>query len=240
MVAIAAAWATSAGATADADGGGSAGSDLEAASVAIPGTPGAAAQDDSTLYRHTALRSVRADAVATASTTCNGCGAQAATLQVVYARNARTLTADTVAAAWSTCTGCHAVALSLQIVVTRSPGIVTAANRALALNAACIGCSTRAAAIQIIVVSPSGRDLSFASRVRSEALRDQLLAQLRAQPSAQVAGPAGRVAGNAAVAAGNAPAVPAAIMTTTQEIQATVAADLAATSASHDIQLRIQ
>ena len=210
-------------------------SDLETASVAIPGTPGANAQDESTLYRRANSHAVRADSVATATSDCDGCSASAITLQIVYAHNARALTADNVATAWSTCTNCRATALSVQVVIGRQAGMITAANRSLALNAACVGCETTAAAIQIILVSPSLREPSGSALARSEALRDELEAQLHLAPrarSARPATPTGRAAPTAPV--------PPAISATTEQIQSILSADLGAISARHDIQLHTQ
>jgi hypothetical protein len=213
--------------------------DIESASAAIPLKPGATAQDESTRYRRVNARNVRADSVATATSNCDGCSASSATLQIVYARYARTLTADNVATAWSTCKNCSSSAVSLQVVVVRPGGTITAANRSTAVNVACVGCKTNAAAIQIVILAPSRHDPSQSALVRCQGLRDELLAELHAaqpQSRARSAVPASP-GGQAAPTTGP---VPPAMVSTTQQIQSILASDLGATSARHDIQLRTQ
>ena len=212
--------------------------DVESASSAIPGAPGATARDESIRYRQVNARTVRADSVATATSSCDGCTASTVTLQFLYARNARTLTANNVAVAWSSCTNCSATALSVQVVIAHRAGTITAGNRSLSLNVVCAGCNSSAAAIQIIIVTPSHRDPSQAALARSEDLRAQLLAELHALPqsrarSAVPATPNGRTAPTTAP-------VPPSMVNTTQQIQTILARDLGATSARHDIQLRTQ
>jgi hypothetical protein len=211
---------------------------VESASSAIPGAPGATAQDESIRYRQVNARTVRADSVATATSSCDGCTASTVTLQFLYARNARTLTANNVAVAWSSCTNCSATALSVQVVIAHRAGTITAGNRSLSLNVVCAGCNSSAAAIQIVIVTPSHRDPSQAALARSEDLRAQLLAELHALPqsrarSAVPATPNGRAAPTTAP-------VPPSMVTTTEQIQTILALDLGATSARHDIQLRTQ
>jgi hypothetical protein len=212
--------------------------DVESASSAIPGAPGATAQDESIRYRQINARTVRADSVATATSSCDGCTASTVTLQFIYARNARTLTANNVAVAWSSCTNCSATALSVQVVIAHRAGTVTAGNRSLSLNVVCAGCNSSAAAIQIVIVTPSHRDPSQAALARSEDLRAQLLAELHALPlsrarSAVPATPNGRATPTTAP-------VPPSMVNTTEQIQTILARDLGATSARHDIQLRTQ
>lgn len=212
--------------------------DIESASAAIPVKPGATAQDESTRYRRVNARNVRADSVATATSNCDGCSASSATLQIVYARYARTLAADNVATAWSTCKNCSSSAVSLQVVVVRPGGTITAANRSTAFNVACVGCKTNAAAIQIVIVAPSRHDPSQSALVRCQGLRDELLAELHAQPqsrarSAVPASPGGPAAPTTAP-------VPPAMVSTTAQIQSILASDLGATSARNDIQLHAQ
>ncbi len=212
--------------------------DVESASSAIPGAPGATAQDESIRYRRVNARTVRADSVATAMSSCDGCTASTVTLQFIYARNVRTLTANNVAVAWSSCTNCSATALSLQVVIAHHAGTVTAGNRSLSLNVVCAGCNSSAAAIQIVIVTPSHREPSQAALARSEDFRAELLAELHALPlsrarSAVPATPNGRAASTTAP-------VPPSMVNTTEQIQTILARDLGATSARHDIQLRIQ
>src|SRR5207245_8001905 len=154
---------------------------IEAASAAIPAQAGDTSNDLSVHVDRPGRRTVRASAVATSSATCDGCSASAVTMQVIYARTLRTLRIDNVAAAWSSCTGCRSAALSLQVVITRRAGVITAGNRALAVNAGCLGCLTAAAAVQIVVESPSNRELTKADLNGLESLRMQLQAQLAAQ-----------------------------------------------------------
>ena len=102
----------------------------------------------------------------------------------------------------------------------------------------CAGCNSNAAAIQIVIVTPSHRDPSQAALARSEDLRAQLLAELHALPlsrarSAVPATPNGRAAPTTAP-------VPPSMVNTTEQIQSILARDLGATSARHDIQLRTQ
>jgi hypothetical protein len=212
--------------------------DVESASSAIPVAPGTTAQDESIRYRRVNARILRADSAATATSSCDGCTASTVTLQFIYARNSRTLTVNNVAVAWSSCTKCSATALSLQVVIAHQAGRVTAGNRSLSLNVVCAGCNSNAAAIQIVIVTPSHREPSQAALARSEDLRAQLLAELHALPlsrarTAVPASPNGR-------AAPTTPPVPPSMENTTEQIQSILARDLGATSARHDIQLRTQ
>ena len=213
--------------------------DVESTSTAIPLQPGSTAQDESTRFRRVNARTVRADSVATASSSCDGCTASAVTLQMIYARNVRTLTGDNVATAWSTCTNCGATALSVQVVIARQAQTINAANKSLALNVVCVECETKAAAIQIVIVTPSHREPSQAALARGEDLRDELLAELHALPSSAArsavpASPNGRAAGPTTSP------VPPTMLSTTEQIQSIFAKDLGATSARHDIQVRTQ
>jgi hypothetical protein len=235
MVAAVAAVATVSGSSVAGADDGPSRSDIESASTAIPAAPGANIHDESTRYRRTGAHIVRADSVASATSNCDGCFASAKTLQIVYAQNARTFTANNVATAWSTCTNCHSEAMSVQVVIARRAGIVTAGNRSLSFNAACVGCQTKAAAIQIVLVVPSHREPSQTALVRSEELRDQLAAQLHAQlgPPTGVAQPA-----NPNGQAGpTSPPVPPEMAKLTEQIESLLAHDLRASSARHDIKL---
>ncbi len=208
-----------------------------ATAVAIPATPGAQAQADTTRFDRAETRTGKVDGVATTSLTCDGCTGKAQTLQVVYLTRNGTFTADNVAAAWASgCTGCAGWSLSLQVVLARATHQVTAANRALALNASCVNCSTAAAAIQIVVVAPSGRRLSPKAIASVYALRQQLVAELSASPApaqAQAQAP-GQARAQATPAA---PSTTARVTATTNQIQSVLSADLQATSASHDVKV---
>jgi hypothetical protein len=231
------------------------GATLQAASAAVPAHSGDSATATSNQVKRRNGRAVAGSAVATSSSTCDGCSAAAITMQVIYARTARSVTVDNVAAAWSSCQSCTGMALSLQVVIAAHAGIVTANNRSLALNVACMQCATAAAAVQIVIVSPSSRQLSGATLQSIAALRDQLTAELAAQlnPARQAqeppvvsspsrptraypmgmaripdqnVPPVGRVAANPTVTA------------TVAAMQDVLAQNLAAISASHEVDLR--
>jgi hypothetical protein len=218
--------------------GGSAGasgwarSNLEAASAAIPAQAGDNINDLSVHVNRPGSRTIRASAVATGSAICDGCTANAVTMQVIYARSPRVLRIDNVAAAWSSCSGCRAAALSLQVVIARKAGAVTAGNRALAVNAACVDCHTAAMAVQIVIASPSNRELSKADLDGIEALRKQLELQVAAQLGAPQA--KARMLGQSAPRVVPQPALTSAA----NQIQALVTNALGGTSARRDIQVQ--
>jgi hypothetical protein len=200
--------------------------------IAIPATAGDTAGDlSSKVYRVSSGR-VRGSAVATASVICDGCQADAVTMQVLSARAVRTIRVDNVAAAWSSCTGCRGVALSLQVVIARSANQVVANNRSLALNAGCTGCTTVSAAVQLVLISPDNGTLSRHAIDALIALRQQLHAQLLAELATAPTAP-GR-----ALAQGRAPGSPDPITATVLAMQSVAAADVHALSGSHDLQLR--
>jgi hypothetical protein len=213
------------------------GGNLEAASAAIPAQAGDVATDSSNRVERTWGGSVRASAVATSSATCDGCTATAVTMQVIYTRQVRTMTVDNVAAAWSSCTSCSGSALSLQVVIARKAGLVRANNRSLALNVACVQCSTAAAALQVVVIAPSMRELSRRALSEIAALRDQLAAELAAQLAPAPAAQAPR----AQTLAKNTPVTPKAqqaLTGATSRLESVITKDLAATTATHDLQVR--
>lgn len=116
--------------------------------------PGANRVDDAALrVARVTYRRVKADATAHATSTCDGCTADARTLHVVYLDRVTAGTVDNVATAWSRCAGCRATALSVQVVVVRGWSSVRANNRALAVNGDCADCSTASAAFQVVVTS---------------------------------------------------------------------------------------
>ncbi|MGX7677601.1 hypothetical protein ACSMXN_01745 [Jatrophihabitans sp. DSM 45814] len=209
---------------------------LEAASAAIPAQAGDSLNDVSMHVEHPSGRTLRASAVATSSLTCDGCHANAVTLQVIYSRGVRALQADNVAAAWSSCTGCQGSALSLQVVIARRAGTVVAGNRSLAVNATCVNCLTAAAAVQIVVISNSQRELSKQALAQIVALRDQLNAQLQAQITP--APPAPAAAQSARLLPLAAPMVKNSLAAGVGQIQKVLLTDLHATLGSQDIQLR--
>ncbi|MGZ8736704.1 MAG: hypothetical protein ACXWXO_01650 [Nocardioides sp.] len=97
----------------------------------------------------------RADAVATASATCDGCHGAAVAVQVAWVVWGWRLRADNVATAWASCTDCAGDAVSVQLVLLRGPAALTVNNRALAVTTGCAGCTANAAAYQIVVQAPA-------------------------------------------------------------------------------------
>jgi hypothetical protein len=118
-------------------------------------------------------RVVKADTSATASATCDGCHGSAAALQVLYLRHAPATHVDNAAVAWSQCTSCGAQTLSVQLVVLRRGTPLTANNRALATNAACVDCTSTAAAYQLVVVDDQLSRLSPQARADLRAWVDE-------------------------------------------------------------------
>lgn len=208
-----------------------------ATSVAVPAQPGAVVGEHTYRDAVTSSPSVKADAVSTASMTCDGCRATSVAEQIVYARRAHALVADNVATAWSaSCTGCSGWALSLQVVVARSAGAVTAANRSFAADVTCVQCTTSAVAVQIVVVASGARRLSAAARAEVDQLRDQLVAQLDGTPTATIGH-------SRSLAVPNGPGTPTPsdpLTTTASRIQSVVSADLGAVSARHDVQVSVR
>jgi len=125
----------------------------------------------------TAARQVRSNVVAQSSATCDGCAALASTLQVLTLTRASTADVNNVATAWSQCADCDATALAIQVVLAPRLTGLSAANRALALNAACTSCQSAAAAYQFVVVASSHDELTKQAR----GVVDQARAQMRAQ-----------------------------------------------------------
>jgi len=109
---------------------------------------------------HATGRSWEGDAIAQASATCAGCTATAATGQVVVVRTSAKAQSDNVATAWSQCDGCASTALSVQVVLSSSTPTLVVANRAMALNTACAGCTARAAAYQFVVLGAKRSELT--------------------------------------------------------------------------------
>lgn len=124
--------------------------------------------------RETSAPRVRASARAVARSGCDGCTAEAVTLQVLYASGARQVVANNVARASSSCTGCRSAALSVQIVVALRPEQVRAVNASEAVNVSCASCTTTAAAYQFVVAADSRRELSAMTRDVIEQIRTQM------------------------------------------------------------------
>ncbi|HZO68017.1 MAG TPA: hypothetical protein VFB74_23720 [Kribbellaceae bacterium] len=154
--------------------------DLDLASSADPAPPHISDIDLAVSFDRAHGRKVKADAAATASTTCDNCTGKATTVQVIYLGNTRRASTHNVATAWSTsCRDCRATAVSVQLVVMRPGTSLTARNRALAVNAACESCATTSAAYQLIVVTKSAQMLSSDGKARLQALANQLASQLQ-------------------------------------------------------------
>ena len=127
------------------------GSDLVASAQPTAVDPQAADNETATL---TLNRPGKANTVATASATCDGCaGTATATAQVRFLPAAGSIRADNVATAWNAnCENCSAQAVSIQVVTARFAADVTVTNRALAINVACTRCDSTAVAIQYVLV----------------------------------------------------------------------------------------
>lgn len=155
------------------DGNGSRSAEIDAAAAAIPSADTPTVMDHTVETERTGRAGVKAVASAVATSDCDGCDGRATVLQVVHVNGRNDAAADNSAAAWSSCVGCASSAVSVQVVVARDPAVLTANNRALALNVACDGCTTTAAAIQFVVTGENRRDLTAQAR--------ELIAQLEAQ-----------------------------------------------------------
>ncbi len=217
---------------------------LEAASTAIPSRVGATAHGTIWHVQQSRARAVNVDATATSSADCDGCAADAVTLQVVYAGRAGAVVGGNAAVAWTSgCTACRGWALSVQVVVTGSASEEHVGNRALALTAGCRSCAAGAVAVQLVaVVGAAESDGGLSSRALAQivALRDQLAAQL----AASTWPPAGRAPAGRAYPQGRAipgAAAPAqaqgAAATAAADMEAVLASDLGTTATSRDVQV---
>jgi len=160
------------------------GQDLDLVASANPGTPGGSDTDRTAMVERARGKRVQADAVASASATCDGCRGTAAAVQVVYVNKAKKPTADNLANAWSSCSNCRATSVSVQVVVIRPGTTLAARNRAFAVNAACSGCTSAAVAVQFVVVTSKHRAFSRQGRQQLEALANELQAQLSSRTKA--------------------------------------------------------
>jgi hypothetical protein len=160
------------------------GQDFDLVASANPGTTGSTDTDRTAMVERARGKRVQADAVASATATCESCTGTAAAVQVVYVNKAKKGTADNVATAWSSCSNCRATSVSVQIVVVRPGTTITARNRALAVNVACSGCTTAAIAVQFVVVTSKHRTFSRDGRQQLEALARELQAQLSTRTKA--------------------------------------------------------
>ncbi|HEY9334313.1 MAG TPA: hypothetical protein VIQ79_07830 [Kribbella sp.] len=160
------------------------GQDLDLVASANPGTPGGSDTDRTAMVERARGKRAQADAVASASATCDGCRGTAAAVQVVYVNKAKKPTADNLANAWSSCSNCRATSVSVQVVVIRPGTTLAARNRAFAVNAACSGCTSAAVAVQFVVVTSKHRAFSREGRQQLEALANELQAQLSSRTKA--------------------------------------------------------
>jgi hypothetical protein len=160
------------------------GQDFDLVASANPSAPRSSDTDRTATFERARGKRVQADAVASASATCDSCSGKAAAVQVVYVNKAKKGTADNVATAWSSCSNCRATSVSVQIVVTRPGTTISTRNRALAVNASCSGCSTAAVAVQFVVVTSKHRSFSRQGRQQLEALARELEAQLATRTKA--------------------------------------------------------
>ena len=153
---------------------------IDLLSSAHPGPPNLAVSDtafDTRVRSH--ARNVKADASAVATATCDGCAGDATTLQVLLVRRANTTNVDNVATAWSNCVDCGATALSVQVVLLYKSPVLTANNRASAVNAACEECVSTAVAYQLVVETDSPSGMSRADRKALEEWVEEQAALLR-------------------------------------------------------------
>lgn len=121
---------------------------------------------------------LRVSASATGDATCRQCTGTAVTVQVLYAYGTHGLTVRNDARATSTCVTCGSSALSLQIVVTDAPQRLRASNSAEAVSTWCLGCTSVAAAVQVVLVDPGRRQLDAAGRARVAQLGGRMAALL--------------------------------------------------------------
>ncbi|HEY9376702.1 MAG TPA: hypothetical protein VIQ02_06365 [Jiangellaceae bacterium] len=161
--------------------------DIDLLSSAHPGPPNPDVSDaavDTKGQSH--ARQVKADASAVATATCDGCTGDATTLQVLVVRRAEAAYVDNVATAWSSCVDCGAISLSVQVILLYKSPMLTANNRASAVNAGCEQCTSTAVAYQLVVETDSPRGLSRAEREALEAWVEEQAALLRAgEPAAE-------------------------------------------------------
>jgi len=160
------------------------GQDFDLVASANPAATGSTDTDRTAMFERARGKRAQADAVASATATCDSCTGTAAAVQVIYVSKAKKGTADNVATAWSSCSNCRATSVSVQVVVVRPGTTITARNRALAVNAACSGCTTAAIAVQFVVVTSKHRAFSRQGRQQLEALAHDLEAQLSTRTKA--------------------------------------------------------
>jgi hypothetical protein len=156
------------------------GQDFDLVASANPATPHASDTDRTATFERARGKRTQADAVASASATCNSCTGTATAVQVIYFGTARRGTADNMATAWSSCRDCRTTSVSLQVLVARPGTDLTIRNRALAVNASCVGCSSAAVAVQLVVITKEHQAFSRSAREQLAALASRLETELRA------------------------------------------------------------
>lgn len=162
---------------------------LDAASSALPTVTQPTVNDQTADLIRTGNSDGKATAVSTASSSCDGCRANATTFQVVYFDGNEAIKADNVATAWSQCKGCSSYAISVQVVVARTSDQLTVNNRSLALNVLCTGCTTKSVAVQYVLVGGSRSDLSAAAKDRVTQLQTTLADRLSTATTPKAADP---------------------------------------------------
>jgi hypothetical protein len=156
------------------------GQDFDLVASANPATPHTSDTDRTATFERARGKRTQADAVASASATCNSCTGTATAVQVIYFGKARRGTADNMATAWSSCRNCRTTSVSLQVLVARPGTDLTIRNRALAVNASCTGCSSAAVAVQLVVITKEHEAFSRRGREQLAALASRLETELRA------------------------------------------------------------
>jgi hypothetical protein len=199
--------------------------DLDAASSALPTAAQPTVNDQTADLLRTGQGGAKATAVSTASSSCDGCRAQATTLQVVYFDGAGANNADNVASAWSQCSSCSSSAISVQVVVARSSDQLTVNNRSLAVNVLCTDCTTNSIALQYVLLGGSRHDLSAAAKDLVTQLQSTLADRLDAATTSTAADPQARATADTDSIA--------------EQLQQILVADTGSTSAQRNIDVQI-
>jgi hypothetical protein len=155
---------------------------LDLSSVALPQEAIPQVQDAAVKVDWTRAWRLQADTASTGSAECDGCSADAKTLQVLYVGWARSTELNNVSTAWSaTCSDCRSTALSVQVVIARTGSKLVANNRAFAANASCDGCGSNSAAYQLVVVTDHVQRLSREEMAQLRAWVDEQAQALRGE-----------------------------------------------------------
>ncbi len=170
--------------------------DLTASALTAPESP--TVIDNAYDAVRSAHRPVKADAVAAAAATCDGCTADASALHIVHVYAPRRAGVNNVATAWSQCADCRATALSVQVVVVHRQRRVQVNNRALSVNASCDQCLSAAAAFQLVLGGNPKDRMGRRDRMKLKRWVAQQAASLRGDSAAE--GSPARTAGSAETA----------------------------------------